>query len=85
MGRSTSVMPVKPCTIELVCIHMNGLRVSNHRSRVPNMSSRPLSSSAVYLRRCGSMRTWQRRAIAWMTSPVLSSMRSRAVSCGAAA
>ncbi len=49
------------------------------------MSSSPLSSSALYARRCGSMRTWQRSAIAWMTSAVASVMRSRAVSCGAAA
>ena len=36
-------------------------------------------------RRCGSIRTWQRSAMACTVAPVVSSIRSRAVSCGAAA
>jgi hypothetical protein len=37
-------------------------------------------SASLYGRRCGSIRTWQRKAMAWMTAPVDSSIRSRAVS-----
>ncbi len=77
--------PVKPWTIALHCIHRNGLRVSAHRSRSPNSARRPDSSASSYRLRCGSMRTWQRNAMAWMVSPEDSSMRSRAVSWGSAA
>ena len=42
-------------------------------------------SASLYGRRCGSIRTWQRSAMAWTVAPVVSSIRSRAVSWGAAA
>ena len=63
----------------------NGRRVSRHRLRSPNRPSSSASSASPYGRRCGSIRTWQRSAMAWIVAPVVSSIRSRAVSCGATA
>ena len=42
-------------------------------------------SASLYGRRWGSIRTWQRSAMACTVAPVVSSIRSRAVSWGAAA
>ena len=39
-------MPVKPWTIVLHCIHMNGFKVLDQRSRPPKSDSSPPSSAA---------------------------------------
>src|SRR6266849_1579418 len=46
-----------------------GLTVSAHRDGSPNRSCSRRASAAEYLRRCGSMRIWQRRAIACTRAP----------------
>ena len=51
------------------CIQRNGLSVCDHRSRGPNWSASPAVSCASYARRCGSIRTWQRSAMACTCSP----------------
>src|SRR5271166_1394889 len=62
-----------------------GLTVSAQRDGSPNRSCSRCASAAVYRRRCGSMRIWQRSAMAWMRTPDLSVIVSWNVSVGVAA
>src|SRR5690242_4784754 len=53
-----------------------GLTVSAQRDVSPNRSCSRSASDAVYRRRCGSIRIWQRSAIAWIRTPDRSVMVS---------
>src|ERR1700691_2925796 len=61
-----------------------GLTVSAQRDGSPNRSCSRRASSAEYLRRCGSMRIWQRSAIACTRAPDRSVIVSANVSVGVA-
>ena len=58
------VVPANPGTIAVQCCHRKVRWVLAQRSRDPNKSVRPAASSSEYERRSGSIRTWQRRAMA---------------------
>src|SRR5271156_4158172 len=62
-----------------------GLTVSAQRDGSPNRSCSRFASAAEYLRRCGSMRIWQRSAMAWIRTPDRSVIVSWNVSVGVAA
>ena len=67
IGRSTSMLPENPRTIVDACVQRNGVSVFAHCSgsrRTARSGCRALGP--VYGRRCGSIRTWQRSAIAWI-------------------
>src|SRR6516165_11145132 len=62
-----------------------GLTVSAHREGSPNRSCSRCASAAEYRRRCGSMRIWQRNAIACTRTPDRSVIVSENVTVGVAA
>src|SRR5215469_556301 len=62
-----------------------GLTVSAQRDGSPNRSCSRCASAAEYRRRCGSMRIWQRSAIACTRTPERSVMVSENVRVGVAA
>src|SRR5271155_49299 len=62
-----------------------GLTVSAQRDGSPNKSCSRCASAAEYRRRCGSMRIWQRSAMAWTRTPERSVMVSENVRVGVAA
>jgi len=66
---SVSVTDVNPFTMVDTVASWMGLTVSAQREVSPNRSLSRRASSAEYLRRCGSMRIWQRSAMAWIRTP----------------
>ena len=66
---SISVSAVNAGTIVVTIASWIGLTVSAQREVSPNRSCSRFASVAEYRRRCGSMRIWQRRAIAWTGTP----------------
>ena len=71
---SVSVTDVKPGTMVVTVASWMGLTVSAQRDVSPNRSFSRRASSREYRRRCGSMRIWQRSAIACTRTSVLSVM-----------
>jgi hypothetical protein len=63
-GSSISVTAVKLGTMTVTVASWIGLTVSAHRDGSPNRSCSRSASVAVYRRRCGSIRIWQRSAMA---------------------
>ena len=82
---SVSVTEENPGTMTDTMASWMGLTVSAQREVSPNRSCSRRASSAEYLRRCGSIRIWQRSAMACMRTPVLSVMCSVRDSVGVAA
>ena len=85
IGNSIIVVSLKPWTMVEHCIHRNGFSVWDQRGRGPNWSASPAVSAASYARRCGSICTWHRSAMACTRSPAPSVIWILAVSCGTAA
>ena len=70
------MLPVNAGTIVATVVNCIGLSVSAQRAVSPNRSLRFSASSGEYLRRAGSIRIWQRSAIASTRWPVVSEIRS---------
>src|SRR5580658_1561184 len=85
MSTLTSVTAVNVGTMVVTVASWIGLTVSAHRDGSPNRSCSRCASAAEYRRRCGSMRIWQRSAMACIRTPERSVMVSENVSAGVAA
>jgi hypothetical protein len=82
---SVSVTEENPGTMADTVANWMGLTVSAQRDGSPNRSLSRRASSGEYRRRCGSMRIWQRSAMACTRTPVLSVMCSAKDSVGVTA
>ena len=69
------MLPVKPGTMTDTVVNWTGLSVSAQRWVSPNRSLSRSASASEYRRRAGSIRIWQRSAMASTRWPLVSLIR----------